>query len=66
MKNVTTFGKLIGPLLFCLPLFFLLSIKMYTQKKTRNELARLGMGTIFLVDEKNFKLYVMSRKSKTF
>ena len=51
--NVTTFGKLIGLLLFCLPLLFLLSINMYT-KTTRNELARLGMGTIFLVvREKN-------------
>ena len=48
MKNVTTFGKLIGLLLFCLPLLFLLSINTYT-KKTRNELAHLGMGTIFLV-----------------
>ena len=49
VKDVTTFGKLIGLLLFCLPL--LLSINMYT-KKTRNELARLGMGTIFLVSHK--------------
>ena len=47
MKNVTTFGKLIGLLLFCLPLLHL-SSNMYT-KNTRNELARLGMGTIFLV-----------------
>ena len=44
MKNV---GKLIGLLLFCLPLL-LLSINMHT-KNTRNELARLVIGTIFLV-----------------
>ena len=45
MKNV---GKLIGLLLlFCLPLL-LLSINMHT-KNTRNELAHLVMGTIFLV-----------------
>ena len=43
MKNVTTFGKL-----FCLPLLLLLSINMY-KTTTRNALARLGMGTIFLV-----------------
>ena len=44
MKNVTTFGKLIGLLLFCLPLSFLLTHK----KTTRNELARPVMGTICL------------------
>ena len=46
MKNVTTLGKLL--LLFCLPLLRLLSINMY-KTITRNDLARLGMGTIFLV-----------------
>ena len=45
-KNVTTLGKLL--LLFCLPLLRLLSINMY-KTITRNDLARLGMGTIFLV-----------------
>ena len=49
MKNVITLGKLIGLLLFSLPL--LLSINMYT-KNTRYELARLVMGTICLVDER--------------
>ena len=44
MKNVTTLGKLIVLLLFRL---LLLSINMYT-KNTRNELAHLVMGTIFL------------------
>ena len=51
MKNVATFGKLIGLLFFCLPLLFLLSINMYTKTK-RTELTRLGMGTIFLVGER--------------
>ena len=46
MKNVITMGKLIGLLLFCLPF---LSINIHT-KNTRNEFARLVMGTIFLVD----------------
>ena len=46
MKNVITLGKLIGQLLFCLSL--LLSVNVHT-KNTRNELARLVMGTIFLV-----------------
>ena len=43
VKDVTTFGKL-----FCLPSSssFLLTCLKTT---TRNELARLGMGTIFLV-----------------
>ena len=45
MKNVTTFGKLL--LLFCLP-----PPPMY-KTTTRNELARLGMGTIFLVTYSN-------------
>ena len=45
MKNVITCGKLIGLLLFCLPL--LLSINVHT-KNTRNEIACLVMGTIFL------------------
>ena len=44
MKNVTTFGKLL--LLFCLP-----PPPMF-KTTTRNELARLGMGTIFLVGER--------------
>ena len=59
MKNVITLGKLIGLLLlFCLLLLLLLSvlflktptsyINVHT-KNTRNELARLGMETIFLV-----------------
>ena len=44
-------GKLIGLLLFCLPLLLLLfSINVHT-KNTRNELARLVMGTIFLVGQ---------------
>ena len=47
MKNVITLGKLIGRfLLFCLSL--LLSVNVHTNS-TRNELARLVMGTIFLV-----------------
>ena len=40
MTNVRTFGKLIGLLLFCLPLILLISINMYTKNNTRNE-ARL-------------------------
>ena len=49
VKNVTTFGKFIGLLLFCRPLLLLLlSVNMYT-KNIRNELACLVMGTIFLV-----------------
>ena len=52
MKNVITLGKLISPLLFCLPLF--LSFNIYT-KNTRNEFARLVMGTIFLV---NIYIYI--------
>ena len=39
MKNVTTFGKLIG----------LLVLFMYKNTTTSNELTRLGMRTIFLV-----------------
>ena len=46
MKNVTTFGKLL--LLLCPSSFFLLTCIKTT---TRNELARLGMGNIFLVME---------------
>ena len=43
------YNLLIGLLLlFCLPLLLLLSINMHT-KNTTNELARLVMGTIFLV-----------------
>ena len=45
MKNVTTFGKLLLLLLFPSSFFLLTCIKT----TTRNELARLGMGTIFLV-----------------
>ena len=47
MKNVViTLGKLIGLLLlFCLSL--LLSVNVHTQN-TRNELARLVMGTIYI------------------
>ena len=47
MKNVITLGKLMRLLLFCLPLL-VLSINMRT-KTTRNALARLVRGTIFLV-----------------
>ena len=46
MKNVITLGKLIGLLLYCLPL--LLSVNVHT-KNTRNVLAHPVMGTIFLV-----------------
>ena len=45
VENVITLGKLIGLLfLFCLPLFSILFLKT-----KRNDLARLVMGTIFLV-----------------
>ena len=48
MKNIITLGKLIRLLLSSLPLLVLLSVNVHT-KNTRNELARLVMGTIFLV-----------------
>ena len=48
MKIIITLGKLIGLLLFCLPLLLLLSVNMHT-KNTSNELARPVIGTIFLV-----------------
>ena len=41
MKNVTTFGKLIGLLFFCLPLLFLLSINMY--KKQQQGMSSLAL-----------------------
>ena len=45
VENVITLGKLIGLLfLFCLPLLSILFLKT-----KRNDLARLVMGTIFLV-----------------
>ena len=50
MKNVITLGKLIRLLLSSLPLLVLLSVNVHT-KNTRIELARLVMGTIFLVIE---------------
>ena len=47
VENVITLVKLIGLLfLFCLPLLSILFLKT-----KRNELARLVMGTIFLVLE---------------
>ena len=50
MENGITLGKLIGLLLlFCLPLFLLLSINIHT-KNTINEFTRHVMGTIFLVN----------------
>ena len=59
MKKAITLGKLIGLLLlFCLPLLLLLSVLFffnsnlltYIQKTTTsNELARPGIGIIFLV-----------------
>ena len=52
VKNVITMGKLIGLLLFCLPPILLLLVNVHT-KKTRNEFARLVMGTIFLVKNHN-------------
>ena len=48
MKNVITLGKLIRLLLSSFPLLLLLSVNVHT-KDTRNELARLIMGTTFLV-----------------
>ena len=48
VKNVITLSKLIGLLLSSLPLLVLLSVNVHT-KNTRNELARLVMGTIVLV-----------------
>ena len=50
MKNFITLGKLIR-LLFSLPLLVLLSVNVHT-KNTRYELARLVMGSIFLVGER--------------
>ena len=54
MENVITLGKLIGLLLFCLPLllsiFVVENYNLFTHKNTRNELARLVMGTFFLVN----------------
>ena len=45
VENVITLGKLIGlSFLFCLPLLSILFLKT-----NRNDLARLVMGTIFLV-----------------
>ena len=50
MKNAITLGKLLGLLLlFCLPLL-LLSIDVHT-KNTSNELARLVMETILVVND---------------
>ena len=50
VENVTTLGKLIGPLLlFCLPLLSILFL---------NDLARPVMGTIFLV------IYIYHAKSR--
>ena len=46
MKNVITFGKLIRLLLSSFPL---LVLNVLTNN-TRNEVARLVMGTIFLVE----------------
>ena len=48
MKNVIALGKLIGLLFSSLPLLVLLSVNMHT-KNSRDELARLVMGTTFLV-----------------
>ena len=48
MKNVKTLGKLIRLLLSSLPLLVILSVNVRT-KNTRNELARLVMGIVFLV-----------------
>ena len=48
VKNVITLGNLIDLLLSSLPLLVLLSVNVHT-KYTRNELARLVMGTIVLV-----------------
>ena len=50
MKNVITLGKLIGLLLFCPPPpFYFVFENSNAHKYTRNELARLVMGTIYLV-----------------
>ena len=62
-------SKLIGLLLFCL--LFLISILFFKPNirtlLSRNELARLVMGTIFLVNGNHFSSYLsMSKKSKTF
>ena len=62
VENVITLGKLIGLLfLFCHPLFSILFLK-----NKRNDLARLVMGTIFLVtafnrlnDRDKFKYMIM-------
>ena len=47
MKNVISLGKLIRLLLSSLPILVLLSVNVHT-KNTRNEFARLVIGTIFL------------------
>ena len=51
MKNAISLGKLLGLLLllFCLPVL-LLSIDVHT-KNTSNELARLVMETILVVND---------------
>ena len=49
MKNVITYGKLIGVLLFCLPLLLSIWFLITIVQNTRNELARPVMGTSFLV-----------------
>ena len=59
VKNVTTFGKVL--LLFCLPFLLLLSINCII-KTTRNELARFGMGTIFLVIIKRLEVRIFKNK----
>ena len=48
MENVITCGKLIGLLSFCF-LFLFLKPNIRTLNISRTELARLVMGTIFLV-----------------
>ena len=54
VENVITLGKLIGLLfLFCLPLLSILFLKT-----KRNDLARLVMGTIFLVYIGQFYLQI--------
>ena len=54
VENVITLGKLIGLLfLFCLPLLSILFLKT-----KRNDLARIVMGTIFLVSLMSVCRYV--------
>ena len=48
MKIVITLSKLISLLFSSLPLLVLLSVNVHTIN-TRNDLARLVMGTVFLV-----------------